>query len=135
MSVSDFNGLTAITLQQEAKAYSAETDNGAAVDTLNAYCALIVLNVGVITGAGTVDVKVQECATSGGTYTDITGAAFTQVVAAGDQTAYTGRLMLNGIQRYIRVVYVAATAGSLGATSVILMPKYTGDADAQDFSV
>lgn len=41
------------------------------------------LQVGTVSGTSpTLDVKVQESATSGGTYTDVTGAAFTQVTAS-----------------------------------------------------
>ena len=42
------------------------------------------LIVGTVTGTTpTLDVKIQECATVGGTYTDISGATFTQVTATG----------------------------------------------------
>lgn len=41
------------------------------------------LEVGAVSGTTpTLDVKVQESDTSGGTYTDIPGAAFTQITAA-----------------------------------------------------
>jgi hypothetical protein len=41
------------------------------------------LNVGAVSGTSpTLDVKVQESATSGGTYTDVPDAAFTQITAA-----------------------------------------------------
>jgi hypothetical protein len=43
---------------------------------------LVVLQVGAVGGAGTVDAKLRASKTSGGTYTDITGGAITQVTAA-----------------------------------------------------
>lgn len=60
------------------------TVTGQAVDLQNADGAgFAVLNVGAVSGTTpTLDVKVQESETSGGTYTDIPGATFTQVVAS-----------------------------------------------------
>ncbi len=41
------------------------------------------LQAGTVSGTSpTLDVKVQECDTSGGTYSDITGATFTQITAS-----------------------------------------------------
>jgi hypothetical protein len=43
---------------------------------------MFVLMVGAVGGAGTVDAKLQESATSGGTYTDISGGGITQVTTS-----------------------------------------------------
>ena len=43
---------------------------------------LFLLMVGSVGAAGTVDAKLQESATSGGTYTDIAGASITQITAS-----------------------------------------------------
>jgi len=43
---------------------------------------LIVLQIGSVGGAGTVDAKLRASKTSGGTYTDITGGAITQVTTS-----------------------------------------------------
>jgi hypothetical protein len=58
------------------------TVNMAAVDTLYFGRLMYVINVGAIGAAGTVDFKLQSCATSGGTYVDIAGKAITQIIAA-----------------------------------------------------
>lgn len=87
------------------------THNGAAIDMKGFHEALVVLNAGPVGTSGTVDVKVQECDTSGGTYADIAGAAFTQVVAANDEAIYQGRIRITASRkRYIRVVAVVGTA-------------------------
>jgi hypothetical protein len=46
---------------------------------------LFIVDVGTVGASGTVDFKARWCATSGGTYADITGASITQIVAS---TAY-----------------------------------------------
>jgi len=67
-----------------AAASRTATASGGAVDLVDAEgTCFAILNVGTVTGTSpTLDVKIQECATSGGTYTDITGATFTQVTAS-----------------------------------------------------
>jgi hypothetical protein len=58
-----------------------------------------------------VDVKVQECATSGGTYADITDAEFTQITEANDNAVYQARIrMTPSRKRFLRAVAVVATA-------------------------
>lgn len=60
------------------------TTTGSAVDTKGYNSAAVILEVGTVSGTTpTLDVKLQECATSGGTYTDVPGAVFTQVIATG----------------------------------------------------
>jgi len=83
-----------------AAASRTATASGGAVDLVDAEgnC-FAILNVGTVTGTSpTLDVKIQECATSGGTYTDITGATFTQI------TASSKSLIINfkRAQRFVR---------------------------------
>jgi hypothetical protein len=61
--------------------------------------------------AQSLNVKLQECATSGGTYTDVSGAAIT-AIAADDTAAYKD-FDLTGVERYVKLVAVVAfTAGT-----------------------
>jgi hypothetical protein len=67
----------------EPKALTSTT-NGAAVDLQDAdgNC-FATLHIGAVSGTTpTLDVKIQESDTSGGTYTDISGAAFAQQTAS-----------------------------------------------------
>jgi hypothetical protein len=69
------------------------------------------LNLGVATSGGTVDMKVTECATSGGTYTDITSAALTQVTkAAGDSKTENIDVKVNPAKPFQKIVLVVGTA-------------------------
>ena len=86
------------------------TTNGAAVDLLdsNANMASALLDVGAVSGTqGTLDCKIQECATTNGTWTDITSARFTQVTTSG--VAGTSGQQIISFQRQKRYVRAYAT--------------------------
>lgn len=92
-----------------------------AVDTLGFNHAHVVIMVGVI-GADATGVKVTECETSGGSYSDITGATFTLTTATSAGTIHVCSIKLQKRMRYLKL---AATAGA-GATllgSVILLSR------------
>ena len=109
MSLSDVAAFYAVQTQK-ADNWSTGTDNSSAIDTAGYHQAMVVFNAGTVGSSGTVDVKVQESDASGGTYTDVSGAAFTQVTASNDDATYVGRVNLNGTKRFIRVVLTVGTA-------------------------
>lgn len=97
------------------------TVSGTAVDTQGAAEVVISVNLGTFTATGTADVTVEECATSGGSYTAITGAVFTQFTTSNDAATYKGRIKMGaGRLRYQKVKVVQATAAILIAADVIL---------------
>lgn len=101
--------------------YSVATHNGVAVDTNGFHEALIVLDAGANGSSGTANVKVQECAESGGTYADISGAAFTEVTEANDDAIYQGRVRITpSRKRYLRAVAVVGVAACDLGVSIIL---------------
>jgi len=100
---------------------AAGTVNGTGIDTAGYQEACVVLSVGNITG--NLDVKVQDSADNS-TFADVTGAAFVQVTASGDNSAQIGLLKLDGntVRRYIRVVStVQATFVADHGASVLLV--------------
>ncbi len=99
--------------------HAAGTHNGTGIDRKGFEEALIVVNSGVNGSSGTVDIKVQE-SSDNSTFTDISGAAFTQITESNDNNVYAGRLNLDPISRYIRVVAVVATAACDFGVDVIL---------------
>ncbi len=114
MAASSYVPLTLIT----AGSYTSTT-TGTGVD-LAPYAATgdinfkVVMDVGTVTGTNpTWDVKIQESDTLGSGYTDITGAAFTQVTATG-----TGAVELHTrtIKKYIRALC------TIGGTSTPTFP-------------
>lgn len=105
-----------------AQDHAVATVNGTGIDTRGYDEALIILNAGTATATGTADVKLQESSDDdvADTYADITGAAFTQVTAANDETVYVGRIRVKNFERYIRVVSVVGTDTVELGVSVIL---------------
>lgn len=83
---------------------SAATFLGAAVDCSGYGEVTYIMDTGILTGAAcATDVKITESATSGGTYTDITGAAFAQVTASNDVATYLGRVRVNPAKPFQKV--------------------------------
>jgi len=81
------------------------TQTGSAVDTKGYNSAAVVLEVGAVSGTTpTLDVKIQECDTSGGTYADISGATFTQVTATGSSQILRIEGLGTSRKRYLRAV-------------------------------
>lgn len=72
-------------------------------------------------GAGiTYAVKLTESDTSGGTYTDVTGGAFTTTTA---NTALVEKISVNtdGMKRYVKVSVTVAGGTGAGAVSVVAL--------------
>lgn len=88
------------------------TVTGTGIDTMGYNDAMITLEVGVVSGTTpTLDGKIQESDTVGGTYADITGAVFTQVTASNStQKIRLGGLGVGGRKRFIR--FVGTIAGT-----------------------
>ncbi len=85
--------------------HNASAPTGAAIDCLGFREAKVVLAVATVAGTSpTLDVKVQSSDASGGTYADISGAAFTQVTTANDEKVFVGRIHLQPQQRWLKVV-------------------------------
>jgi len=83
---------------------SAATTLGAAVDCSGYDKVTYILDTGTFTGAScAADVKIVESAASGGTYSDIVGAVFVQVVAANDVATYVGRVHVNPAKPFQKV--------------------------------
>jgi hypothetical protein len=103
------------------------TQTSSAVDTGGGWGTLVVnVNAGTFTGDGAMTIKVQSATTSGGSYTDITGAAFTQITTANDDTCYLGSVKLDGSYgQYFKVVCTYAGTGNalLAVDLVFLLPE------------
>lgn len=105
-----------------APAARTSTANGTAIDLADTGPELFAfLNNGTTSGTSpTLDVKLQECDTSGGTYSDITGATFTQLTAAGNEVIRVA----NRTKRYVRAVAtIAGTSPSFACAVTLIAPK------------
>jgi hypothetical protein len=87
------------------------------------------MTVGAVSGTGGpgLTVKFQECDTTNGTFSDITGAAFSQITTSGATTGVAPTLftVFNRSKRYIQAVgtVVGTTNPSLTVSVVILTQK------------
>ena len=93
---------------------AAGTRNGAAIDRLGYFSCTLFAQAGAEEGspsARTLDVKLQESDDGSTGWTDISGAAITQITAVNTQARKD--VNLRGVKRYIRAVEVVAfTAGT-----------------------
>lgn len=102
-------------------AYAASTYTSDGVD-MGAYQKLMaVLSVGTIGASGTVDAKLQQATTSGGTFKDIVGGSITQLTQAGGDSDSQVVINLDGINldvadNYRHVRLSVTVAADLGAT-------------------
>jgi len=109
MSLFDTTGeLTVATVSDIAARTSTVTSS--AYDTQDFKGTLTILQqVGTVSGTSpTLDGKIQDCDTSGGTYADVSGLTFTQVTASNN--AQSLRCPTRGLRRYIK--YVGTIAGT-----------------------
>jgi hypothetical protein len=79
-----------------------------------------VINTGAITG--TMDPKLQDCDTIGGTYADITGATAAQVSSANQVRQIT--VDVRSIRRFIKFVGTVVTGPVLIAVTLVGYKKY-----------
>lgn len=82
--------------------------NGTGIDTLAYRGRLKVILMCAASGTGTLDGKIQESDTQGGTYTDIPGATFTQITTAASFQA----IGIEPSKRWIRWSDTAASTPS-----------------------
>jgi len=87
---------------------------------------LIALSIGVATDdAATLDVKLQESATVGGTYTDVPSGALPQKLGTADNTITELRVNLDDVARleFIRIRSVAAGTASFARSVDLVLAR------------
>lgn len=117
--------------QIAAQSSSANLLSGA-VDMKNIYRLVAILNIGVMTATATLDAKLTQAKTSGGTYKDITGKAIAQLTAAADSNPGKPLLIdlradeldiLNGY-RFVKLSVTGATAATLYSATLLALTDY-----------
>ena len=105
---------------------AAGTRTGAAIDRDGFDSCVLFVQAGAATGAPTtlsLTAKLTECATSGGSYTDVPGAAITAITAVS--TSARVNVDLSGCLRYLKVsetvAFTGGTAPTLGAASSVVL--------------
>jgi hypothetical protein len=104
-----------------SQSLAAGTDNSITnIDFSRFQRILWILDVGVLGASATVDLKLQHSATSGGTYTDITGTAITQITTNNHVVTIELRAdQMPSNDRYIRHNLVVGVAASQLAVIVL----------------
>ena len=108
----------AIVATVDPDATTAGAVNSDAVDMQKFNQAIFIVMAGTLGSSATLDMKLQDSDASGGTFTDITGFAITQLTQAGTddsdkQAAIVIRAdQLNADARYVRAVVTVGTATS-----------------------
>ena len=95
---------------------------------------MFVVMVGAVT-TGTVDAKLQESATSGGTYTDISGASITQITTSNKiATLEIKATQLSAGKQFVRLSLTVGTAATLIAVLPLAGEARQKPASAQDIA-
>lgn len=99
--------------------------NGSAVDTKGYNSAAVLLEVGAVSGTSpTLNVKIQESTDGSTGWTDIPGAAFTQVTAADNSQILRVEGIGTSRKRYLRAVAtIAGTSPSFTLAAVVLLGR------------
>ena len=93
-----------------------------AIDTLGYNSAMFVVENGAATGTPTsytVDAKVQECDTSGGTYADVTGATITQITADNKTASIRVEGLGTSRKRYLKLIITPAMTGGTSPAALV----------------
>ncbi len=99
---------------------------GTAIEVLGHTAVVYLQPVNNGTG-GTVDVKIQECDTLAGTYTDWSGGAFTQVTESNDTVIQ--EISYTGSKKYIRTAAKTLVAACEFGTSVMVWEPNVSEDD------
>ncbi len=90
----------------------------------------VLLPAGVSVLTASTVVKVTECETSGGTYTDVPGAVFPAIVLATDNDIHLGRIQMQGRMRYFKVVVDYTGNGSTEIAPLCVILALSGPRDS-----
>lgn len=110
---------------------ASSVQTSAAIDTLGYNSAVVVVTNGAATGTPssyTVDAKVQHATTSGGSYSDVTGASITQITTDGAQKTIRIEGLGQNVNRYIKVLITPALTGGTSPKALISGTVHLGRA-------
>ena len=96
------------------------TNTSAAIDLQGFNSALVMIQTGAIAGAGDFTPKLTECATSGGTYTDVAAADLNGTFAASLAASSVYKVGYRGNKRFIKTVLTLNSGTSIVAGAVVI---------------
>lgn len=104
---------------------------GNVIDTFGYNTAMFTVQNGAATGTPssyTVDAKVQECDTSGGSYVDVSGATITQITADSKSATIAVEGLGTSRKRYLKIVVTPALSGGSTPKALIAASVQLGRA-------
>jgi hypothetical protein len=114
-------------VQVVAPAIIAATTTSAALDLLGFNSAVIVVNTGVIVGAGDFTAKLQESdTTTSGDFTDVAAADLHGAFPASLAASSVVRVGYVGPKRYVRLVVTKNSGTSIAADAVLIKGAAAG---------
>jgi hypothetical protein len=124
-----YDGIKNIQAVDPIAASAAQTSD--AIDTMGFNSGVVVVTNGAATGTPdsyTVNAKVTECDTSDGQFTDVTGAAITEITADGKIANIRLEGLGTSIERYIKVVVTPALTGGTTPKALVGATVHLGRA-------
>lgn len=104
---------------------------GIVIDTFGYNTAMFTVQNGAATGTPssyTVDAKIQECDTSGGTYVDVSGATITQITADSKSATVAVEGLGSSRKRYLKIVVTPALTGGTSPKALVASSVQLGRA-------
>ena len=139
MALADLAACTRVVQVYPPDSLAASTETSSEIDVTGYHEALLIVSVGDLGSSATLDCKIQAASTTGGSLSDITGAAITQQTQAGgdSDSIVVGRVLCNAQNPFWKVVTTVGTATSYIGVTMILMPYDTGNSSntTMDFTV
>lgn len=96
------------------------TNTSAAIDLQGYDSAMVIINTGAIGGAGNFTPKLTECATSGGTYTDVAAADLNGTFISALAASSVYKVGYRGSKRFIKTVLTLNSGTNIVAGAVIV---------------
>ena len=135
MALADLAACTRLVQAFHPAAYTTDGDTlTAVIDTRGYYEALVIFNVGAMSGSS-IPMGLHTSTTSGGSYSAVSTAAFS-ATTSGDQVK-VARILCNGQNPFWKFKEESTGGTNTFGLSVLLNPYNTGDSDntTMDFAV
>ena len=99
---------------------TAGTMTATAVDGRGFDRACFIISIGAMTNTATLDAKITDCDTAGGSYTNTAGSPITQVADTGGSTVHTIDVPVKAARPFMKTLIVTGTAAAVNSAVCIL---------------
>ena len=82
--------------------------------------ACFIISIGAMTNTATLDAKITDSATTGGSYANTAGTALTQVADTGGSTVHTIDIPVKAAKPFMKTLIVTTTAAAVNSAVCIL---------------